>query len=102
MAEEGYSTYAQIKERLDEIVEAAKDDGLPIDDALSLYEEAVRLGLAASDLIEQDIEARDAADAQNAPEEADSLERAAETGASSAAVADADAGTADGVAPDAR
>lgn len=57
---ESYGTYAQIKERLDQIVEAAGDDAMPIDDALALYEEAVKLGLAASNLIEQDIAARDA------------------------------------------
>ena len=60
MPDATYGTYAEIKARLDEIVEVANDDSLPIDDALELYEEAVKLGLAASNLIEQDIEARDA------------------------------------------
>lgn len=58
-----YTTYGQIKSRLDEIVKAAADDGLPMDDALALYEEAVKLGLAASDLIERDIAERDVSEA---------------------------------------
>ena len=57
MSEDGeYTSYSKVKARLDEIVEAVSDDELPIDEALSLYEEAVKLGLAASDLIERDME----------------------------------------------
>lgn len=51
-----YETYAEVKARLDEIVEAVKDDSLPLDDALDLYEEAVSLGLRVSDMLEDDIE----------------------------------------------
>lgn len=48
--------YRELKERLDQIVDAVSVDDLPLDDALALYEEAVKLGLRASDLIEQDTE----------------------------------------------
>ena len=52
--------YSQLKERLDQIVEAVSDEGISLDDALALYEEAVKLGSAASALIEQDISAKTA------------------------------------------
>lgn len=51
-----YNSYAEVKARLDEIVEAVKDESLPLDDALDLYEEAVSLGLRVSDMLEDDIE----------------------------------------------
>lgn len=54
MSGQAYSSYAEVKQRLDEIVEAVSDDDLALDAALTLYEEAVKLGLVASDLIEQD------------------------------------------------
>lgn len=44
-----------LKVRLDEIVEQVRDDSLPLDQALDLYEEAVSLGLQVSHLLEQDI-----------------------------------------------
>ena len=52
--------YSQLKERLDQIVEAVSNEGISLDDALSLYEEAVKLGSKASALIEQDISAKTA------------------------------------------
>ena len=51
------TTFEGVKARLDEIVAAVGDDSLPLDEALALYEEAVSLGLRASDLLEQNIEA---------------------------------------------
>lgn len=59
---EAYTSFEELKERLDQIVAAVSDDDLPLDDALALYEEAVALGLRASDLLEEDIAARRAAD----------------------------------------
>ncbi|MEG0418303.1 MAG: exodeoxyribonuclease VII small subunit [Gordonibacter sp.] len=56
MALESYETFDAVKTRLDEIVDAVGSDELPLDDALSLYEEAVALGLRASNLLETDIE----------------------------------------------
>ena len=65
-------TYAEVKARLDEIVDAVSDESLPLDEALGLYEEAVTLGLRVSELLEQDIAARDAAaDAAAAADGAD-------------------------------
>ena len=52
--------YSSLKERLDQIVDAVSDEGISLDDALSLYEEAVKLGSAASALIEKDISAKTA------------------------------------------
>lgn len=40
--------YHRIKQRLDEILEAVQDSDISLDEALSYYEEAVNLGLAAS------------------------------------------------------
>lgn len=57
MAHEAYDTFEAVKVRLDEIVEAVSDDDLSLDEALALYEEAVGLGLRASDLLEEGIEA---------------------------------------------
>lgn len=70
-----YNSYAEVKARLDEIVEAVKDENLPLDDALDLYEEAVSLGLRVSDMLEDDIE--DEKDSEG--EGADLSEEAAES-----------------------
>lgn len=67
-------SFESLKARLDEIVDAVSDDTLPLDDALALYEEAVALGLRASDLLEENISARDAEEAA-----ADALDDAEET-----------------------
>lgn len=48
-------SYESIKKRLDDIVEAVGDENIPMDDALKLYEEAVRLGLQASRIMEEGI-----------------------------------------------
>lgn len=56
MALESYGSFEELKSRLDEIVEAVNDKDLPLDQAFSLYEEAVGLGLRASDLLEQGID----------------------------------------------
>ena len=54
---------SQLKARLDEIVTAVSDESLPLDDALSLYEEAVSLGMRASEMVEEEMLAKgDAAD----------------------------------------
>ena len=47
--------FAAVKTRLAEIAEAVSDESLPLDEALDLYEEAVALGLQASDLLETGI-----------------------------------------------
>ena len=47
-----YETFSEIKERLDWIVNQVSNDDLPLDQALSYYEEAVKLGTRVSTLIE--------------------------------------------------
>ena len=47
--------FEAVQERLDQIVKAVTDDELPLDDALDLYEEAVALGMRASELLEDGI-----------------------------------------------
>ena len=79
MAHESYVTFDQVKTRLDEIVDAVGSEEMPLDEALSLYEEAVGLGLRASELLEENIEARDAED--GAEDEADATGREAGAGA---------------------
>jgi exodeoxyribonuclease VII small subunit len=43
-----------MKDRLDQILEAVDGDELPLDEALSLYEEAVGIGLAVTSVLEQE------------------------------------------------
>lgn len=50
---EEYDSFTEIKARLDEIVAAVSDESLPLEEALTLYEEAAKLGLRVSALIEQ-------------------------------------------------
>lgn len=58
-----YASFEDVRARLDEIVDAVNAEGVSLDDALALYEEAVKLGLSACDLSEQDIESAQAAEA---------------------------------------
>ena len=44
-----------VKARLDSIVEAVSDDSISLDDALAYYEEAVKLGMKASEIMEADL-----------------------------------------------
>ena len=60
-----------VKSRLDAIVEAVNDDTISLDDALSLYEEAVKLGMKASEIMEADlIGPADGEPAADAPQDA--------------------------------
>jgi len=56
------SDFGRVHERLTQIVDEVSADDISLDDALKLYEEAVKLGLSACDLSEQDIEAHLAAE----------------------------------------
>lgn len=47
--------FQAVKDRLAEIADAVDDESLSLDAALDLYEEAVALGLQASDLLESGI-----------------------------------------------
>lgn len=64
--------FEAMKSRLDEIADEVSVEGISLDDALALYEEAVKLGLAACDVSEADILVPEGA------EEAEELEEGAE------------------------
>ena len=97
MALESYGSFEELKSRLDEIVEAVNDKDLPLDQALSLYEEAVGLGLRASDLLEQGIDEASVQEAlaSDAPAElADDSAQPAASAAGASKEGQADDGTA--------
>lgn len=56
MSDSNAASYDQVRDRLDEIVEAVNAPGISLDEALALYEEAVKLGLSACDLSEEGAE----------------------------------------------
>lgn len=60
MTQSESQSFEEVKGRLDEIVEAVSDENIALDDALALYEEAVKLGLQASALLEENLEANNA------------------------------------------
>lgn len=51
-----YSSFDALNQRLDQIVQEVADESLPLDDVLTLYEEAVNLGLRGCDLLEEGIQ----------------------------------------------
>lgn len=46
--------FADVKARLDQIAEMVSHDDIPLDEALDLYEEAVKLGTKVTDLLERE------------------------------------------------
>lgn len=54
---EAYSSYEDVSARLNQIVDEVNAEGVTLDEALALYEEAVKLGLRACDLSEEGAEA---------------------------------------------
>lgn len=64
MESQAPQTFEDIKARLDEIVAAVSDEELPLDEALSLYEEAVGIGLTASRIMEEGIASKEAESAE--------------------------------------
>lgn len=78
-------SFEEVKTRLDEIVEAVSSDAISLDDALKLYEEAVELGLVASSLLEENLEANNAA-----YDEEQAADQAVEDGSEEGAAADAE------------
>ena len=66
--------FEAVQARLDEIVKAVADEDTPLDEVLDLYEEAVSLGMRASDLLEEGIsiiEDGEPAEGADAPAEAE-------------------------------
>lgn len=57
MADEMGRNFEDVQARLSQIVDEVSSEDISLDDALKLYEEAVKLGLSACDLSEQDIDA---------------------------------------------
>lgn len=57
MADEMGRNFEDVQTRLAQIVDEVSSEDISLDDALKLYEEAVKLGLSACDLSEQDIDA---------------------------------------------
>lgn len=45
-------TFSGIRDRLEEIAAQVKGDDVPLDAALDLYDEAVKLGMKATELLE--------------------------------------------------
>ena len=75
-------SFAGIRTRLDQIVEEVSAEDISLDEALVLYEEAVKLGLKACDLSEEELleqvegEDDEAADQDGTLSAADSAETA--------------------------
>ena len=44
--------FTEIRDRLDEIATQVRGDDVPLDTALDLYDEAVKLGMKATELLE--------------------------------------------------
>ncbi len=83
MADEMGRNFEDVQTRLSQIVDEVSSEDISLDDALKLYEEAVKLGLSACDLSEQDIDAYLGA--------AEPTADGAAEGAAEAGTADADA-----------
>lgn len=73
MTYEGNQGFADVKERLDEIVDAVNDDDISLDAALDLYEEAITLGMKVSSLLEEDISAEQIALTVQSMDEAEAI-----------------------------
>ena len=56
MSDSNAASYDQVRDRLDEIVEAVSAPGISLHEGLPLYEEAVKPGLSACDLSEEGAE----------------------------------------------
>lgn len=81
MSDSNAASYDQVRDRLDEIVEAVSAPGISLDEALALYEEAVKLGLSACDLSEEGAEELLEQDAANlTTEQANRANQAEATG----------------------
>lgn len=55
MSDTANPNFQDIRSRLEEIVEEVSSETISLDDALGLYEEAVRLGMAACEVSEEDL-----------------------------------------------
>ena len=85
---ENYTSYDDVSTRLNEILDEVNAEGVSLDEALALYEEAVQLGLRACDLSEEGAEALLAAEEATATE-ADGAEDAGDASVAGADTVDA-------------
>lgn len=53
--ERNTQSFEDVRGRLEQIVDEVNAEGISLDDALELYEEAVKLGLSACELSESDL-----------------------------------------------
>lgn len=86
---EAYSSYEDVSARLNQIVDEVNAEGVTLDEALALYEEAVKLGLRACDLSEEGAEALLAAQEESsdgAEQSDDGAEQVADGGSVSVAL----------------
>lgn len=60
------ASFEEAKARLEQIADAVGNEDMPLDEALDLFEEAVALGLAVSDLVEEGIVVEEAVPAEKA------------------------------------
>ncbi|WP_139650683.1 exodeoxyribonuclease VII small subunit [Raoultibacter phocaeensis] len=75
MTSDTNATFESVKARLDEIVDAVGDESISLDDALDLYEEAVKLGMQASTLLEEGIAQQEAEGLSGGEDDADGMPR---------------------------
>lgn len=80
---EELNEFQRVKVRLEEIANAVDGDELTLDQALDLYEEAVALGLQATDLLDVDITVQECACAttQEDASDVDAMQEASQEGA---------------------
>lgn len=79
-ADEQPNEFQRLRERLEEIADAVDNEDISLDDALDLYEEAVTLGLQATDLLDVGITAQEEAQARILGEDAEAQIAAALAG----------------------
>lgn len=88
--EDKTESFDAVKARLEEIVDAVNAEGISLDEALALYEEAVKLGLSACDLSEQDALAAADSIVEASSEEAVEVRTSAQEGTQGAQSAHSD------------
>ncbi|WP_165044507.1 exodeoxyribonuclease VII small subunit [Adlercreutzia sp. ZJ138] len=89
MANSAGETFADVQKRLDEILDAVNDEETSLDEALALCEEAVGLGLRASDMLEEDVDSAESGRSEPGNAESGSSEPDHSEPASSTAEGDA-------------
>ena len=78
MSQNNYKTYDELNARLNEIADTVSNENISLDDALTLYEEAVGLGLRGCEMLEVGISENEAKPGEN-PEQGQENVQASET-----------------------